>query len=64
MTGYRFLLPSEEEMTEASVFYEAASPNLGVDFLDGVQRGVPCATRNRSIGWEWIGADPATPISV
>ena len=25
-------------MTEASVFYEAASPNLGVDFLDDVQR--------------------------
>jgi len=34
MIGYRFLLPAEEEMTEASVFYEAAAPNLGVDFLD------------------------------
>jgi len=67
MIGYRFLLPAEEEMTEASVFYEAASPNLGVDFLDDVQRGVDllrAQPRNRSIGWEWIEADPATPISV
>jgi len=38
MIGYRFLLPAEEEMTEASVFYESASANLGVDFLDDVQR--------------------------
>jgi hypothetical protein len=25
MIGYRFLIPAEEEMTEASLFYEAAS---------------------------------------
>ncbi len=40
MTGYRFLPPAEEEMTEASVFYEAASVGLGSDFLDDVQRVV------------------------
>ena len=38
MIGYRFLLPAEEEMTEASVFYEAATSGLGADFLDEVQR--------------------------
>ena len=36
MIGYRFLLPAEEEMTEAAVFYESASAHLGVDFLDDV----------------------------
>jgi len=38
MIGYRFLPPAEEEMTEASLFYESASPGLGQDFLDDVQR--------------------------
>ena len=52
MIGYRFLLPAEEEMTEASDFYEAASPTLGVDFLDDVQRGVDLlpASSHRAIG--------------
>jgi toxin ParE1/3/4 len=50
MIGYRFLLPAEEEMTEASVFYEAASPNLGVDFLDDVQRGVDLLRGQPAIG--------------
>ena len=50
MTGYRFLLPAEEEMTETSVFYEAASPNLGVDFLDDVQRGVDLLRTQPAIG--------------
>lgn len=40
MIGYRFLYPAEEEMTEASLFYEAASLGLGNDFLDDVQRVV------------------------
>jgi hypothetical protein len=31
MIGYRFLLPAEEEMTEASIFYEAAT--LGTPIL-------------------------------
>jgi toxin ParE1/3/4 len=38
MIGYRFLLPAEEEMIAASVFYEAATSGLGADFLDEVQR--------------------------
>ena len=50
MIGYRFLLSAEEEMTEASVFYEAASPNLGVDFLDDVQRGVDLLRAHPAIG--------------
>ena len=38
MIAYRFLLPAEEEMTEAAVFYEAASPRLGSDFLGDDQK--------------------------
>lgn len=37
MIAYRFLYPAEEEMTEASLFYEAASDGLGYDFLADVQ---------------------------
>ena len=33
MIGYRFLSPAEEEMSEASLFYDAASGGLGNDFL-------------------------------
>jgi plasmid stabilization system protein ParE len=40
MIGYRFLLPAEEEMTEASLFYERRSARLGVDFLDEVDRAI------------------------
>jgi len=40
MIGYRFLLPAEEEMTEASLFYDAASSGLGEDFLVDVQRAI------------------------
>lgn len=38
MIGYRFLPPAEEEMIEASLFYEAAFLGLGNDFLDDVRR--------------------------
>ena len=38
MIGYRFLSPAEDEMSEAAVFYEAASVGLGTDFLDDVQQ--------------------------
>ena len=37
MIPYRFLSPAEEEMTEAALFYDAASSRLGSDFLDDVQ---------------------------
>ena len=50
MIDYRFLLPAEEEMTEAAVFYEAASPRLGSDFLGDVQRGVDLVRGQPSIG--------------
>jgi toxin ParE1/3/4 len=40
MIPYRFLTPAEEEMTEAALFYDAASNQLGSDFLDDVQRAV------------------------
>jgi hypothetical protein len=40
MIGYRFLDLAEEEMTEASVFYQDSSNGLGSDFLDDVQRVV------------------------
>ena len=40
MIGYRFLAPAEEEMTAASVFYDAASDGLGSDFLDDVQHAI------------------------
>src|SRR6266478_10096027 len=40
MIGYRFLAPAEEEMTAASVFYDAASNGLGSDFLDDVQHAI------------------------
>jgi hypothetical protein len=40
MIGYRFLSPAEEEMSEASVFYDAASSGLGNDFLDDVQQAI------------------------
>src|ERR1700737_2576238 len=51
MIGYRFLLPAEEEMTEASVFYEAASIGLGSDFLDDVQRVVDVLREHPTSGY-------------
>jgi plasmid stabilization system protein ParE len=50
MIAYRFLLPAEEEMTEAAVFYEAASARLGSDFLDDVQRVIDLVRGQPSIG--------------
>src|SRR5258708_1404832 len=40
MSGYRFLSPAEEEMVQASLFYDAASSGLGNDFLDDVQQAI------------------------
>src|SRR5262245_9327221 len=40
MTRYRFLTAAEEEMTEAAIFYEAASNRLGSDFLDDIRRAL------------------------
>ncbi len=40
MIGYRFLSPAEEEMVEASLFYDSAASGLGSDFLDDVQQAI------------------------
>jgi hypothetical protein len=48
--GYRFLPPAEEEMIEASLFYEAASPGLGADFLDDVQRVIDLLREQPKLG--------------
>ena len=50
MIGHRFLLPAEEEMTEASVFYEAATFGLGAGFLDEVQRVVNILLEHPELG--------------
>lgn len=50
MIGYRFLLPAEEEMTEASVFYEAATSGLGAGFLDEVQRVIDILREHPELG--------------
>jgi plasmid stabilization system protein ParE len=50
MISYRFLPPAEEEMAEASRFYENASSGLGNDFLDDVQRVLADLCRQPEIG--------------
>jgi toxin ParE1/3/4 len=50
MIAYRFLYPAEEEMTEASLFYEAASEGLGSDFLADVQFGIDSLLEHPHLG--------------
>lgn len=50
MIGYRFLLPAEEEMTEASLFYDAAASGLGAGFLDEVQRVINLLREHPELG--------------
>jgi toxin ParE1/3/4 len=50
MIGYRFLPPAEEEMIEASLFYEARSEGLGFEFLDGVQRLIDLMCEHPKLG--------------
>lgn len=50
MIGYRFLPPAEEELIEALLFYEAASPGLGADFLDEVQRVIDMLREKPKLG--------------
>jgi len=52
MIGYRFLNPAEEEMTEASLFYEAAAPGLGKGFLDDVQHVISSLREHPYLGQE------------
>ena len=41
-----FLVPAEEEMTEAALFYESRAEGLGAKFLDHVERAVAAVTEN------------------
>ena len=50
MIGFRFLTAAEEEMTEAAVFYEAASIGLGKDFLDDLQQSIDTLRAHPEIG--------------
>jgi hypothetical protein len=50
MIGYRFLAPAEDEMSEAAVFYEAASGSLGGDFLEDVQLTINTLRAHPEIG--------------
>jgi hypothetical protein len=56
MINYRFLTPAEIEMTEASIFYEAASSGLGAEFLDEVQRVIELICEHPKLG-RLTGAD-------
>ena len=55
MIGYRFLPPAEEEMIEASEFYEARSEGLGFEFLDDVQRIINLVCEYPKIGQSVAG---------
>ena len=50
MIGYRFLPPAEDEMTDASGFYESASVGLGLDFLDDLQRVLDMLREHPGLG--------------
>lgn len=50
MIGYRFLSDAEEEMSEAAVFYEAASLGLGRDFLEDLQQTIDAVRTHPGIG--------------
>jgi plasmid stabilization system protein ParE len=50
MIGDRFLPPAEEEMTEASLVYEAECTGLGVKFLDDVQRVIDAVREHPKLG--------------
>jgi len=52
MIAYRFLYPAEEEMTGASLFYEASSNGLGSDFLADVQFGIDSLREHPHLGHE------------
>ena len=50
MIGYRFLSVAEEEMSEAALFYEAASPGFGEKFLADVQHAVDRVRTHPEVG--------------
>jgi toxin ParE1/3/4 len=50
MIGYRFLSEAENEMSEAAVFYDAASIGLGRDFLEDLQHIIDTLRAHPEIG--------------
>ena len=46
----RFLSPADEEMTEASVFYQAATFGLGTDFLAEIQQVINALREHPQLG--------------
>lgn len=50
MKGYRFLPPAEEEVTEASFYYQTASGGLGQEFLDDLQRTINAVRERPKLG--------------
>lgn len=50
MIDYRFLAPAEEEMNEASSFYEGASVGLGIEFLADLQFGIDSLRKHPYLG--------------
>ena len=64
MIGYRLLLPAEEEMTEAAIYYDAASAGLGGDFLDDIQFAIDSVRRQPGIGANiGYGFSPVVAVS-
>lgn len=55
MIGYRFLRPAEEDMTEASLFYDRASSGLGAGFLDEIDGVINVLREHPSLGAPIVG---------
>lgn len=55
MRSFRYLLPAEEEMTEAALFYEKQATGLGLEFLDDVQNSIDHLIENPNLGHVLIG---------
>ncbi len=47
---YRFLSPARRELAEAIEYYERASPGLGLEFLDEVERTI-CRILLHPLAW-------------
>ena len=50
MMELRYLLPAEEEMTEAAIFFENQAVGLGAEFLDEIERTIEKIQRHPEIG--------------
>lgn len=50
MIGFKYLVPAEQEMAEAAVFYEEKAKGLGVEFLNDVKRAINRIQENPYLG--------------